>query len=46
MMIVADGTDDTEQRLKRVLCNDPGMCVMRHAYAGYDIAKDTLHENR
>ncbi len=41
MVIVADGTDDAEQRLKRVLRNDPGMGVIRHADAGYDIAKDT-----
>jgi urocanate hydratase len=45
MVIVADGTDDAEQRLKRVLRNDPGMGVIRHADAGYDIAKDTLREN-
>ena len=40
MVIVADGTDDAEQRLKRVLRNDPGMGVIRHADAGYDVAKD------
>jgi urocanate hydratase len=45
MVIVADGTDDAEQRLKRVLRNDPGMGVIRHADAGYDIAKDTLQKN-
>ncbi|MEJ8844609.1 urocanate hydratase [Lacibacter sp. H375] len=45
MVIVADGTDDAEQRLKRVLRNDPGMGVIRHADAGYDIAKETLKEN-
>ncbi|HWR33707.1 MAG TPA: urocanate hydratase, partial [Chitinophagaceae bacterium] len=45
MVIVADGTDDAEERLKRVLRNDPGMGVIRHADAGYDIAKDTLREN-
>ena len=39
MVIVADGTDDAEQRLKRVLRNDPGMGVIRHADAGYEIAK-------
>ena len=42
MVIVADGTDDAEARLKRVLRNDPGMGVIRHADAGYDIAKETL----
>ncbi len=40
MVIVADGTDDAAQRLKRVLRNDPGMGVIRHADAGYDVAKD------
>lgn len=40
MVIVADGTDDAEQRLKRVLRNDPGMGVIRHADAGYDVAKE------
>jgi urocanate hydratase len=45
MVIVADGTDDAEQRLKRVLRNDPGMGVIRHADAGYDVAKDTLRKN-
>ena len=39
MVIVADGTDDAEQRLRRVLRNDPGMGVIRHADAGYEIAK-------
>ena len=41
MVIVADGTDDAEHRLKRVLRNDPGMGVIRHADAGYEIAKET-----
>jgi urocanate hydratase len=41
MVIVADGTDDAEQRLKRVLRNDPGMGVIRHADAGYSVAKET-----
>jgi len=45
MVIVADGTDDAEARLKRVLRNDPGMGVIRHADAGYDIAKETLNKN-
>jgi urocanate hydratase len=45
MVIVADGTEDAEARLKRVLRNDPGMGVIRHADAGYDIAKETLKEN-
>jgi len=41
MVIVADGTEDAEKRLARVLNNDPAMGVIRHADAGYDIAKDT-----
>ncbi|MBN8673515.1 MAG: urocanate hydratase [Chitinophagales bacterium] len=45
MVIVADGTDDAAARLKRVLRNDPGMGVIRHADAGYEIAKETLKEN-
>lgn len=40
MVIVADGTKEAEERLARVLCNDPGIGVIRHADAGYDIAKD------
>lgn len=46
MVIVADGTDDAAVRIKRVLHNDPAMGVIRHADAGYDIAKDTLRQHR
>jgi urocanate hydratase len=45
MVIVADGTDDAAARIARVLRNDPGMGVIRHADAGYDIALDTLRKN-
>ncbi len=45
MVIVADGTDDAERRLTRVLHNDPGMGVVRHADAGYEIAKETAKQN-
>ncbi|MBL0358952.1 MAG: urocanate hydratase [Chitinophagaceae bacterium] len=45
MVIVADGTADAEARLKRVLRNDPGMGVIRHADAGYEIAKETAKEH-
>ena len=45
MVIVADGTADAEARLKRVLRNDPGMGVIRHADAGYELAKDTASKN-
>jgi urocanate hydratase len=40
MVIVADGTEDANRRLKRVLHNDPAMGVIRHADAGYEIAKE------
>lgn len=45
MVIVADGTEDAAVRLKRVLRNDPGMGVIRHADAGYELAKETAKEN-
>ena len=38
MVIVCDGTEDAARRLKRVLTNDPGSGVMRHADAGYEEA--------
>ena len=46
MVIVADGTADADARLKRVLHNDPAMGVIRHADAGYDIAKDNARKFR
>ena len=46
MVIVADGTDEAAARLSRVLRNDPGMGVIRHADAGYDIALDTLRKHK
>lgn len=45
MVIVADGTDAAAARLARVLKNDPGMGVIRHADAGYEIAKETAKEH-
>jgi urocanate hydratase len=45
MVIVADGTDDAAKRLSRVLRNDPGMGVIRHADAGYELAIKTAKEN-
>jgi urocanate hydratase len=39
-VIVADGTDEMTDRLNRVLTNDPGIGVARHADAGYEEAKD------
>jgi len=41
MIIVADGTAEAAARLSRVLRNDPGMGVIRHADAGYEQAKET-----
>jgi urocanate hydratase len=38
MVAVADGTEDAERRLERVLTSDPGMGVIRHADAGYEEA--------
>jgi urocanate hydratase len=38
MVVVADGTDDADRRLERVLTSDPGMGVVRHADAGYPAA--------
>ena len=49
VVIVADGTDAAAKRLKRVLWNDPGTGVMRHADAGYESAiqcADELGLNR
>jgi urocanate hydratase len=46
MVIVADGTADAEERLKRVLRNDPGMGVIRHADAGYEEAIRTAKEHK
>ncbi|HEY0016657.1 MAG TPA: urocanate hydratase [Longimicrobium sp.] len=40
-VIVADGTPEMRERLERVLTNDPGMGVIRHADAGYDEAIET-----
>jgi urocanate hydratase len=42
--VVADGTDEGAFRVERVLTNDPGTGVMRHADAGYDIARRVARE--
>ena len=44
LVIVADGTDRAEHALERVLINDPGSGVMRHADAGYRRAIDVARE--
>ena len=41
MVVLADGTEAAARKLARVLWNDPGSGVMRHADAGYDIAIET-----
>ena len=40
VVIVCDGTPEAAERIERVLWNDPGTGVMRHADAGYEIAQD------
>ncbi len=45
MVIVADGTPEAAARLGRVLRNDPGMGVIRHADAGYPLAQETALAN-
>ena len=44
MVVVADGSDRAARRLERVLTTDPGMGVVRHVDAGYDIAIATAKE--
>ena len=44
VVIVADGTPEMKERLNRVLTNDPGTGVMRHADAGYEKAIDIAKE--
>jgi urocanate hydratase len=44
VVVVADGTDTGRDRLERVLTNDPGTGVLRHADAGYDTALDTARD--
>lgn len=45
VVIVADGTEKAAKRLSRVLHNDPATGVMRHADAGYQLAKQCAKEN-
>ena len=45
LVICCDGTDAAAARIKRVLWNDPATGVMRHADAGYDIAKQCAKEH-
>ena len=40
-VLVADGSPAMSERIRRVLTNDPGIGVVRHADAGYDVAVET-----
>jgi urocanate hydratase len=44
MVIVADGSADADERLKRVLHNDPAMGILRHADAGYEDAQENAEK--
>ena len=44
VVIVCDGTEAAARRIERVLFNDPATGVMRHADAGYDLARRTARE--
>jgi urocanate hydratase len=44
VVILCDGTDEAAKKVGRVLWNDPATGVMRHADAGYDIAKTCARE--
>lgn len=45
VVILCDGTEEADKRIARVLHNDPATGVMRHADAGYDIAKECAHKH-
>lgn len=44
VVIVCDGSEEADRRIGRVLWNDPGTGVMRHADAGYEIARQCARE--
>ena len=44
VVIVCDGSEAADRRIERVLWNDPGTGVMRHADAGYEIARECARE--
>jgi urocanate hydratase len=44
VVVVADGSEEAARRVELVLTNDPGTGVMRHADAGYDLARDVAGE--
>ena len=41
LVAVADGSDEADERLRMCLTNDPAMGVIRHADAGYELARET-----
>ena len=45
VVICCDGTDEASKRIERVLWNDPATGVMRHADAGYELAKECAREH-
>jgi urocanate hydratase len=45
VVILCDGTEDADKRIARVLHNDPATGVMRHADAGYDVAKECARQH-
>ncbi len=45
MVIVADGSEEMDERLQRTLTNDPGIGVARHADAGYPDAVESAHRH-
>ena len=46
LLVVADGTDDADERIERVLTTDPGMGILRHADAGYPEAVRMAKKNK
>ncbi|MGB7188571.1 MAG: urocanate hydratase, partial [Acidobacteriaceae bacterium] len=44
LVAVADGSEEADQRLRMCLTNDPALGVVRHADAGYELAKETARE--
>jgi urocanate hydratase len=45
VVIVCDGSEAADARIARVLWNDPGTGVMRHADAGYEVARECAREH-
>jgi urocanate hydratase len=44
MVVICDGTEETNERIKRVFKTDPGIGVVRHADAGYDKAIEIVNK--